>query len=90
MFLDIQPTGGKRHIVSQRQVQNIKRGGIIGDKIRAMREQQHKENEVPRAEIQMDIALNNWPEKKKEDLEKKENTKKPSMWQKIQSFFIKK
>lgn len=88
MFLDIQPTGGgRRKIVSRKQIQNIKKGGEIGDQIRAMREHHHDEHEVPKAEEQMENALENWPEEKVET--KISQPEEKSFLQKLQSFFTK-
>ncbi len=85
MFLDIAPGGRKKH-ATRSQVQKIKKGGAIADRIRELSNEDHQENEVPDAEQQMENAIENWPEVK-EEKEKKEAQKK-TWWQKVKDFFF--
>lgn len=76
MFLDNLPNGNRKYRPSASSVQRIQKGGERADKVKAMREKQHREHEIPQAEAQINAALSDWPEDEKTE-NRKEQKKRP-------------
>lgn len=91
MFLDVPPYSHSKKGYDPKMKQKIIKGAKIGDEIKKMRENHHKEYELPEAEKNLDaeIASIDDGNKEKEVQNEIKPKLKKSVFQKISTFFKK-
>jgi len=85
MYAESPPPGRGKSFVSRKLLKKIKKGGVIGDKIRAKRERHHIIEELPQAEEEFQKSINLLNAKKSNKVKKIINKE-----EKIEKTFFKK